>query len=542
VLSVPLVRRAGIAQPLDQRAGVVLHLRDPRHAAARPALHHLFRPSAVRAALRDSALWPLFRSPWFCAWLAFTLNTTAYTTEMFAGAIRATPSGEIEAARAMGLSEAQVLRDVFLPGAWRRALPQYGNEIVQMMHATSLASTVTIVEILRVARDVYTNYLVVPESFGMAAVFYLILTVALTQGFRLLERHYLRHLDPQGQRDGRCSRERFTSPMLETTITFPGFGPGTTHALTRLTFGVPSARPHVHVQGGLHADEGPGMLAARMLADRLAVGGVSKGGSRAALPCCRRPIPIGLGQFVLGDHAGRFDLYDGRNFNRDYPDLAGAVAARVTGTAGLRRSRRMFGRFVRRWPRRSSTLTGQTPGGCAAACASQDDRGGGCGGRPPLRRRGRGASLHSPRRARPDAAIGCAHRLPGGAGCGGVRREPVRRGAEQVLERRRPRAAGAPGPACLRELHAGTARAVGRVAGAGGAGCGRRSYDYLVHLGAVAGARNAAAASLRSGASRGVRGAGGAGGRAPLLSGRSRRKCRRGPRSWPRSPTCTRAP
>ena len=148
-------------------------------------------------ALRESALWPLFRSPWFCAWLAFTLNTTAYTTEMFAGAIRATPAGEIEAARAMGLSEFQVLRDVFWPGAFRRALPQYGNEIVQMMHATSLASTVTIVEILRVARDVYTNYLVVPESFGMAAVFYLILTVVLTQGFRLLERHYLRHLDPR---------------------------------------------------------------------------------------------------------------------------------------------------------------------------------------------------------------------------------------------------------------------------------------------------------------------------------------------------------
>ncbi|MGI1663452.1 ABC transporter permease [Palleronia sp. KMU-117] len=147
-------------------------------------------------ALRESALWPLFRSPWFCAWLAFTLNTTAYTTEMFAGAIRATPAGEIEAARAMGLTPLQVFRDVFWPGAWRRALPQYGNEVVQMMHATALASTVTIVEILRVAKDVYTNYLVVPESFGTAAVLYLALTILLTQGFRRLERHYLRHLRP----------------------------------------------------------------------------------------------------------------------------------------------------------------------------------------------------------------------------------------------------------------------------------------------------------------------------------------------------------
>jgi arginine/ornithine transport system permease protein len=147
--------------------------------------------------IRESSIWPVLRSPWFCAWLAFTLNTTAYTTEMFAGAIRATPTGEIEAARAIGLGQMQVLRDVFWPGAWRRALPQYGNEVVQMMHATALASTVTIVEILRVARDVYTNYLVLPESFGMAAVFYLTLTIILTQTFRLLERHYLRHLDPR---------------------------------------------------------------------------------------------------------------------------------------------------------------------------------------------------------------------------------------------------------------------------------------------------------------------------------------------------------
>jgi arginine/ornithine transport system permease protein len=150
--------------------------------------------------IRQSDLWPLFRSPWFCVWLAFTLNTTAYTTEIFAGAIRAAPSGEIEAARAMGLTEGQVFRDVFWPGAWRRALPQYGNEVVQMMHATALASTVTIVEILRVARDVYTNYLVVPEGFGVAAVYYLGLTLLLTQGFRMLERHYLRHLDPAASR------------------------------------------------------------------------------------------------------------------------------------------------------------------------------------------------------------------------------------------------------------------------------------------------------------------------------------------------------
>lgn len=147
--------------------------------------------------VRQSALWPFFRDPFFCAWLAFTLNTAAYTIEIFAGAIRNTPSGEVEAARAMGLSRGQVMRDVFWPGAWRRALPQYGNEVVQLMHATSLASTITIVEILRVGRDVYYNHLVITESFGTAAVFFLALTLVLTTIFRLLEKLFLRHLDPR---------------------------------------------------------------------------------------------------------------------------------------------------------------------------------------------------------------------------------------------------------------------------------------------------------------------------------------------------------
>lgn len=146
--------------------------------------------------IRESAAWVLLRSPWFCAWLALTLNTTAYSIEIFAGAIRATATGEVEAARSVGLGNWGVFRHVVWPAAWRRALPQYGNEVVMMMHATALASTVTIVEVMRVARDVYTNYLVLVESFGTAAVIYLMLTVILTQGFRLLERRYLRHLDP----------------------------------------------------------------------------------------------------------------------------------------------------------------------------------------------------------------------------------------------------------------------------------------------------------------------------------------------------------
>ncbi len=145
-------------------------------------------------AVRESIFWVGLKSPWFCAWLVFTLNTTAYTTEIFAGALRATPSGELEAARSLGLADGTMYRRILLPGALRRALPQYGNEVVMMMHATAIASTVTLVEITRVARDVYYNHLSAVESFGVAAVIYFVLTFALAGLFKLAERRFLKHL------------------------------------------------------------------------------------------------------------------------------------------------------------------------------------------------------------------------------------------------------------------------------------------------------------------------------------------------------------
>jgi arginine/ornithine transport system permease protein len=147
--------------------------------------------------LRESAAWPLLREAWFCAWFAFAVNTTAYTTEIFAGALRATPHGEVEAARAYGLGGFTLYRRILLPSALRRALPQYGNEIVSLMHATAIASTVTLVDVTRVARDVYANHLLVVESFGTAAIVYFALTFSMVGGFRLLEARYLRHLRPQ---------------------------------------------------------------------------------------------------------------------------------------------------------------------------------------------------------------------------------------------------------------------------------------------------------------------------------------------------------
>ena len=147
--------------------------------------------------VRESAAWPMLRSAWFCAWLTFAINSTAYTTEIFAGALKNTPNGELEAARSLGLSATQVYRRILWPGALRRALPQYGNEVVMMMHATAIASTVTLVELTRVARDVYYNYLAPVEAFGVVATFYFALTYAMVGAFKLVEKRYLRHLAPR---------------------------------------------------------------------------------------------------------------------------------------------------------------------------------------------------------------------------------------------------------------------------------------------------------------------------------------------------------
>lgn len=147
--------------------------------------------------IRGSAAWTLLRSPWFCAWAAFTLNTAAYTTEIFSGALRNTPQGEIEAARSLGLTPFQIYRRILWPSALRRALPQYGNEAIGLMHATAIASTVTLVELTRVARDVYSIHLMPAEAFGTVAVFYFALTFTLAGLFRLLERRFLRHLSPK---------------------------------------------------------------------------------------------------------------------------------------------------------------------------------------------------------------------------------------------------------------------------------------------------------------------------------------------------------
>jgi len=148
-------------------------------------------------AVRDSIFWPWLSSATFCACLAFAINTSAYTAEIIAGSLKATPAGEIEAAKAMGMSRAKMYRRILLPSALRRALPQYSNEVIMMLQTTSLASIVTLMDITGAAREVNAKYYLPFEAYITAGVFYLCLTFILVKLFKLAERRWLGYLAPR---------------------------------------------------------------------------------------------------------------------------------------------------------------------------------------------------------------------------------------------------------------------------------------------------------------------------------------------------------
>jgi len=147
-------------------------------------------------AIKDTFLWTFFQEAYFCALFAFTLNTGAYTTEIIRGAIEATPHGEIEAARAAGMSRLLMLRRIVLPSAFRRALPQYSNEMIFMLHGSSLASVITIIDITGAARIVNSRFYSPYEAFLTAALFYMTLTFLIVFLVKKLEWRWFAHLRP----------------------------------------------------------------------------------------------------------------------------------------------------------------------------------------------------------------------------------------------------------------------------------------------------------------------------------------------------------
>jgi len=140
-----------------------------------------------RDALEAAGLWIFFRDAYFCAILALTLNTAAYTAEIFRGAIQGVPFGEVEAARACGMSRWLLYRRIILPKALRLALPAYSNEVVFLLQTTSIVSIIALLDLTGVARVIIARSFEPYKLFLIAAAIYLVMTYGVLFVFRKVE-------------------------------------------------------------------------------------------------------------------------------------------------------------------------------------------------------------------------------------------------------------------------------------------------------------------------------------------------------------------
>jgi len=151
-----------------------------------------------RAELTSLGLWSFFRDPFNCAVLVFAINSCAYQTEILRGGIQAVSPGEIEAARAIGMSRIKVLRRVVFPHAYRIAWPALGNEIILLMKASALASIVTVFDLMGRTRQIFSRSFEFSVYF-QAALLYLTITVVFVFLWRLAERRLSRHMAAPGR-------------------------------------------------------------------------------------------------------------------------------------------------------------------------------------------------------------------------------------------------------------------------------------------------------------------------------------------------------
>ncbi|MGF1772156.1 ABC transporter permease [Vibrio wakamikoensis] len=140
----------------------------------------------------------LWEHAWFCALVAFVLNTSAYTAEIIRGAINGLPRGEVEAAKAYGMSTWKTYCRIILPSALRRALPAYSNEVIFMLHGSAVAGIVTIMDLTGAARLVNSRYYAPFESFLAAGMFYMALTFIILWCFKKAEKRFLAYMRPLG--------------------------------------------------------------------------------------------------------------------------------------------------------------------------------------------------------------------------------------------------------------------------------------------------------------------------------------------------------
>ena len=196
----------------------VLSIEGPKWARALTAVHMtFFRGTPLLAQIfliyfgcgqasivRDTLLWSAFKSPFFCAVLALALNTSAYTANIIKGAVLSVPKSEVEAGKAFGLTRLQLYQSVIAPYALRLFMPAYGSEAIIIMKATSLASTVTMLDLTGLARNIMSRYFRPFEAFIITASIYVLMALILTRVFKVVERR-LNPLD-EAPKKGKRSR------------------------------------------------------------------------------------------------------------------------------------------------------------------------------------------------------------------------------------------------------------------------------------------------------------------------------------------------
>ena len=140
--------------------------------------------------IRESFLWVFLKEPYSCAILAFTLNTGAYSSEIFRSAFETINKGIVEAAEGLGLNKINTFFKIKLPIAIRQSLPAYGNEMILMLKGTSLASTVTLLDLTGVAKHIISTTFRPVEVFIVAGSIYLLMTFVIHNLIKYLEKRY----------------------------------------------------------------------------------------------------------------------------------------------------------------------------------------------------------------------------------------------------------------------------------------------------------------------------------------------------------------
>ena len=144
--------------------------------------------------IRESIFWPLLREPFGCAVLSLSLNTGAYVSEILRGGVQAIDRGLLEAGSALGLSVRQRFIHITTPLAIRLAIPAYSNDFISLMKATALASTITLTDMMGIARTIVAETFAPYEIFISLAIVYMILTFFFQKAFGQFEKYMSRHV------------------------------------------------------------------------------------------------------------------------------------------------------------------------------------------------------------------------------------------------------------------------------------------------------------------------------------------------------------